>query len=250
MHIAFATLWASGFASPQDTLKCSNRLTQQTKRSPKNSRFAYPARLRVGRARLSAVAVPVCWARALLLLLVCSSRLCLARLCRVSRCPSPRSAPVAVARRARLRRWRASQASRPFATLRASRYALRHSGSALGARCFALPRLPRFARSFRALRAQVATVSRSRPTRKRFTARARRVEFHVRFASQLGRRKKAPPSSRSALRLFPRPTWLREHSRKRQLRPAAPAGLMVQPPSDNHNQNKYKNLHFVTSFTR
>lgn len=191
-----------------------------------------------------AIAVPVCWARALLLLLVCSSRLCLARLCRVSRCPSPRSAPVAVARRARLRRWRASQASRPFATLRASRYALRHSGSALGARCFALPRLPRFARSFRALRAQVATVSRSRPTRTRFTARARRVDFHVRFAPRLGQRKRAPPSSRSALRPFPWPMSRSANSRHKISRATVPVCKIIQPEANNDNKNRYHEHHF------
>lgn len=188
------------------------------------SRFASPARLRAGRARLLAIALPVCWARALLLLLVCGSRLRLARLCRGSRCPSPRSSPVAAARRARLRRWRASQASRPFATLRASRYALRHSGSALGARCFALTRPPRFARSFRALRAQFADAPRPQTPRQRFTSRASRVGSHARFAARLRRSKKASPSSRPALRLFARLTSLREHSRGWQLRPAMPAG--------------------------
>lgn len=214
------------------------------------SRFASPARLRAGRARLLAVALPVCWARALLLLLVCGSRLRLARLCRESRCPSPRSAPVAAARRARLRRWRASQASRPFATLRASRYALRHSGSALSARCFALPRPPRFARSFRALRAQFAPVSRSRTARKRFTTRAQRVEFHALFAPRLRRGKKASPSSRPPLRLFARLTSLRENPRIRQLRPAVPVRIIVDPQANDYNKKQYHKLHFDTNFAR
>lgn len=168
------------------------------------SRFASPARLRAGRARLLAIALPVCWARALLLLLVCGSRLRLARLCRGSRCPLPRSAPVAVARCARLRRWRASQASRPFATLRASGFALRHSGSALAARVFALARPAPFGRCLGSLRSQFEDAPRPQPTRQRSTARGWRVVSPALRAPRLCRRKKAPPSSRPPLRLFAR----------------------------------------------
>lgn len=190
--------------------------------------------------RASALRVRGCWlprcppldARENMYQHLCCSRLCLARLCRGSRCPSPRSAPVAAARRARLRRSRASQASRPFASLRASRFALRQCGSALDARCFALTRPPRFARSFRALRAQFATVSRSRTARQRFTSRAKRIEFHARFAARLRRSKKASPSSRSALRLFARLTSLREHSQRWQLRPTVPVCIIIQPEPD------------------
>ena len=144
-------------------------------------------------------------ARALLLQLMCSSRLCRAPLTRWAVLPSSTFAPVAAARRARLRRSRASQAARPFAKLRASRFALRQRGSARGARCFALTRNPRFARSFRALRARFATVLRSRTARQRFTSRASRVEFHAAFFPRHGRGKKASPSLCTAQRLFTRP---------------------------------------------
>ena len=192
----------------------------------------------------------MCWARALLLLLVCSSRPSRAPTARCAVLPSSTFAPVAAARRARLRRSRTSQASCPFATLRAPCFARRQRGSAPTARCFALTRPAPFGHGLSALRAQFVNASRPRPSRKRGTARHWRGVFHVRVAFCLGRRKKATPSARTAHRLFPRPMSKSEHSRMRQLRPAAPAGLMVQPPSDNHNQNKYKNLHFVTSFTR
>lgn len=214
------------------------------------SRFASPARLRAGRARLLAIALPVCWARALLLLLVCGSRLRLARLCRGSRCPSPRSAPVAAARRARLRRWRASQASRPFATLRASGFALRRSGSALAARVFALARPAPFGRCLGSLRSQFADAPRPQPSRQRSTARGWRVEFHALFAPRLRRSKKASPSSRPPLRLFARLTSLRENPRIRQLRPAVPVSIIVEPQANDYNKKQYHELHFVTSFTR